>query len=77
MPEAIDGTTPGTTTDAPSRRGLRRAIEWCDDETWLDYRVPWSGRKNLATHFGQHDDTAATHGESLLCGTPHTSSGRV
>jgi len=36
------------------------------DQTWLDYRVLWINRDNLAFHYGYHDAQAADHGAALL-----------
>jgi ubiquinone/menaquinone biosynthesis C-methylase UbiE len=36
------------------------------DETWLDYRLLWINRNNLAVHFGYTDATTRSHGEALV-----------
>ncbi|MGH3917316.1 MAG: SAM-dependent methyltransferase [Pseudonocardiaceae bacterium] len=35
------------------------------DETWIDYRLLWLNRDNLAVHFGYADDSTRGHTEAL------------
>ncbi|MGH3929247.1 MAG: SAM-dependent methyltransferase [Pseudonocardiaceae bacterium] len=35
------------------------------DETWLDYRLLWLNRDNLAVHFGYADDSTHGHADAL------------
>jgi tocopherol O-methyltransferase len=44
---------------------LTKAIVGYYDETWLDYRVLWLNRDNLAVHFGYTDDTTRSHTDAL------------
>jgi cyclopropane fatty-acyl-phospholipid synthase-like methyltransferase len=40
-------------------------IEYYRD-TWLDYRILWLNRENLAYHFGYYDDDRVDHERSLI-----------
>jgi tocopherol O-methyltransferase len=54
--------------EAPDRRptgSLTEAIVGYYDETWLDYRVLWLNRDNLAVHFGYTDDSTRGHPDAL------------
>jgi tocopherol O-methyltransferase len=42
------------------------AVQRYYDETWLDYRVLWLNRRNLAFHFGYHDEGTASHADALI-----------
>lgn len=44
----------------------RRDIDEYYNQTWIDYRGLWLNRRNLAFHFGYHDQTAHTHADALL-----------
>ncbi|PZS40788.1 MAG: hypothetical protein DLM62_00985 [Pseudonocardiales bacterium] len=35
------------------------------DETWIDYRVLWLNKDNLAVHFGYTDDSTRGHTDAL------------
>jgi cyclopropane fatty-acyl-phospholipid synthase-like methyltransferase len=35
------------------------------DQTWLDYRLLWLNRQNLAIHFGYWDENTRTHSDAL------------
>ncbi|MGH3751787.1 MAG: methyltransferase domain-containing protein [Pseudonocardiaceae bacterium] len=51
--------------DASDPRSLTQAIVGYYDETWLDYRVLWLNRDNLAVHFGYTDDSTRSHTDAL------------
>jgi tocopherol O-methyltransferase len=42
-----------------------KAIADYYDETWLDYRLLWLNRDNLAVHFGYTDETTRSHTDAL------------
>lgn len=44
----------------------RSTIERYYDQTWKDYRFLWLNKRNLAFHFGYHDDTTRGHADALL-----------
>lgn len=50
-----------TQTDAATRRAV---VEYYDG-SWLDYRLVWLDRGNLAKHFGYWDPGTKTHSQSL------------
>jgi tocopherol O-methyltransferase len=41
-------------------------IEAYYDATWWDYRCLWLGRRNLAFHFGYHDEGVRRHSDALI-----------
>jgi len=43
-----------------------KAIVSYYDNTRLDYRILWFGKKNRSVHFGYYDHEVKTHGEALL-----------
>lgn len=45
-----------------------KAITAYYDQTWIDYRLLWLNRNNLAIHFGYRDNTASRHADTL-CNT--------
>lgn len=45
---------------------LTDAIVTYYDETWLDYRVLWLNRRNLAVHFGYADASTRGHTDELI-----------
>jgi tocopherol O-methyltransferase len=44
---------------------LTEAIVGYYDETWLDYRILWLNKDNLAVHFGYTDDSTRSHTDAL------------
>jgi len=44
---------------------LTKAIVGYYDETWIDYRLLWLNRDNLAVHFGYTDDGTRGHTDAL------------
>src|ERR1700710_2875582 len=44
---------------------LTEAIVGYYDETWLDYRILWLNKDNLAVHFGYTDGSTRTHTDAL------------
>lgn len=58
-------TTPSHPTGAPVGDALRAVVRYYD-RTWVDYRLLWLNRDNLAIHFGYRSDDRASHAESLL-----------
>ncbi|MDQ2790191.1 MAG: SAM-dependent methyltransferase [Pseudonocardiales bacterium] len=57
-----------TDTEAAGRRptsSLTEAIVEYYDETWIDYRVLWLNKDNLAVHFGYTDDSTHGHTDAL------------
>jgi tocopherol O-methyltransferase len=53
---------------APERQptdSLTEAIVGYYDETWLDYRLLWLNKDNLAVHFGYTDDSTGSHTDAL------------
>ncbi|HEU0090005.1 MAG TPA: methyltransferase domain-containing protein [Pseudonocardiaceae bacterium] len=44
---------------------LTKAIVDYYDQTWIDYRVLWLNRDNLAVHFGYTDESTRSHTEAL------------
>lgn len=44
---------------------LTEAIVGYYDETWIDYRVLWLNRDNLAVHFGYTDESTRGHTDAL------------
>jgi tocopherol O-methyltransferase len=44
---------------------LNEAIVCYYDETWLDYRILWLNKDNLAVHFGYTDDSTRSHTDAL------------
>lgn len=44
----------------------RKSIINYYDNTRLDYRVLWFGKKNRSVHFGYYDQKVKSHGEALL-----------
>lgn len=49
-----------------SMRERRDPLAAYYDETWLDYRLLWINRNNLAVHFGYTDAATRSHGEALV-----------
>ena len=56
----------GGAVGATPAHAARAGIEEYYDQTWNDYRFLWLNRRNLAFHFGYHDDTTRGHAEALL-----------
>jgi tocopherol O-methyltransferase len=58
-----------TAADEPSTQqttsSLTEAIVGYYDETWLDYRILWLNKDNLAVHFGYTDDSTHSHTDAL------------
>src|SRR5918997_4252831 len=58
-----------TARDKASERApvgsLTEAIVSYYDETWIDYRVLWLNKDNLAVHFGYTDDSTRSHTDAL------------
>ena len=58
-----------TAADEPSTQrtasSLTEAIVGYYDETWLDYRILWLNKDNLAVHFGYTDDRTRGHTDAL------------
>ena len=52
-------------SDPQPASSLTKAIVGYYDETWLDYRVLWLNRDNLAVHFGYTDDSTRGHTDAL------------
>ena len=52
-------------TYSASQRDADRVVAYYD-QTWLDYRVLWINRDNLAFHYGYHDRQVRAHGAALL-----------
>ena len=48
-----------------SAASLAAAITDYYDHTWIDYRVLWLNRDNLAIHFGLYDETTHGHADAL------------
>jgi tocopherol O-methyltransferase len=46
--------------------GQQSAVARYYRETWLDYRMFWLNKANLAMHFGYWDETTRTHAQSLV-----------
>ena len=44
---------------------LTEAIVGYYDQTWLDYRILWLNKDNLAVHFGYTDDSTRSHTDAL------------
>ncbi|MDQ4105027.1 MAG: methyltransferase domain-containing protein [Actinomycetota bacterium] len=44
---------------------LTEAIVGYYDETWIDYRLLWLNKDNLAVHFGYTDDSTRSHPDAL------------
>ncbi len=44
---------------------LTEAIVGYYDETWLDYRILWLNKDNLAVHFGYTDESTRSHTDAL------------
>src|SRR5262245_54084685 len=36
------------------------------DQTWIDFRMLWINRDNLALHYGYHDTTTRSHADALM-----------
>jgi tocopherol O-methyltransferase len=53
------------TTDRQPTSSLTEAIVGYYDETWLDYRILWLNKDNLAVHFGYTDDSTRGHTDAL------------
>jgi tocopherol O-methyltransferase len=54
--------------EAPEKRpagSLTEAIVRYYDQTWLDYRMLWLNRDNLAVHFGYTDERTRSHTDAL------------
>ncbi len=49
----------------PDETGADEAIVRYYDETWLDYRMLWLNRDNLAVHFGYTDASTRGHTDAL------------
>jgi tocopherol O-methyltransferase len=58
-------TVPDEAPDRQPTSSLTEAIVGYYDETWLDYRVLWLNRDNLAVHFGYTDDSTHGHTDAL------------
>jgi cyclopropane fatty-acyl-phospholipid synthase-like methyltransferase len=58
-----------TAAEQPSPRqttsSLTEAIVEYYDETWIDYRILWLNKDNLAVHFGYTDDSTRSHTDAL------------
>lgn len=58
-----------TAADEPSTQqatsSLTEAIVSYYDETWLDYRILWLNKDNLAVHFGYTDESTRGHTDAL------------
>ncbi|MFY9809067.1 MAG: methyltransferase domain-containing protein [Pseudonocardiaceae bacterium] len=52
-------------TTAQPADSLTEAIVDYYDETWLDYRILWLNKDNLAVHFGYTDDSTSGHTDAL------------
>jgi tocopherol O-methyltransferase len=62
---APDVTDPDEAPDWQLTGSLTEAIVGYYDETWLDYRMLWLNRDNLAVHFGYTDDSTRGHTDAL------------
>jgi cyclopropane fatty-acyl-phospholipid synthase-like methyltransferase len=60
-----DMTDPDEVPDRQPTGSLTDAIVGYYNETWLDYRVLWLNRDNLAVHFGYTDDSTRSHTDAL------------
>ena len=49
----------------PATGSLTEAIVGYYDQTWLDYRILWLNKDNLAVHFGYTDDSTRSHTDAL------------
>jgi tocopherol O-methyltransferase len=58
-------TDPDETPDRQPTGSRTEAIVGYYDETWLDYRMLWLNRDNLAVHFGYTDDSTRGHADAL------------
>jgi tocopherol O-methyltransferase len=62
---APDVTDPDEAPDWQLTGSRTEAIVGYYDETWLDYRMLWLNRDNLAVHFGYTDDSTRGHTDAL------------
>jgi cyclopropane fatty-acyl-phospholipid synthase-like methyltransferase len=60
-----DSTDLDKAPDPQQTSSLTEAIVSYYNETWLDYRVLWLNRDNLAVHFGYTDDSTRGHTDAL------------
>jgi tocopherol O-methyltransferase len=51
--------------DQPPAGSFTEAIVGYYNETWIDYRVLWLNKDNLAVHFGYTDDSTRSHTDAL------------
>ncbi|PZS38317.1 MAG: SAM-dependent methyltransferase [Pseudonocardiales bacterium] len=58
-------TAPEQPSNQPTTSSLTEAIVGYYDETWLDYRIMWLNKDNLAVHFGYTDDSTRSHTDAL------------
>ena len=58
-------------TEAEPETQSLRSVQSYYDQTWWDYRFLWLNRRNLAFHFGYHDETTSSHAEALLNTNQH------
>lgn len=65
MMTASDLTDPDEVPEERPSGSLREAIVGYYDETWLDYRLLWLNRDNLAVHFGYTDEGTRGHTAAL------------
>jgi tocopherol O-methyltransferase len=71
-PDATDPDATGPDATGPDEApgwqptgSLTEAIVGYYDETWLDYRMLWLNRDNLAVHFGYTDGSTRSHTDAL------------
>lgn len=62
---ASDLTDPDEVPEKRLSGSLREAIVGYYDQTWLDYRLLWLNRDNLAFHFGYTDEGTRGHADAL------------
>jgi len=60
-----DATDPDEAPGWQPTGSLTKAIVGYYDETWLDYRILWLNRDNLAVHFGYTDGSTRSHTDAL------------
>lgn len=58
-------TAAGQPSPQQTTGSLTEAIVGYYDETWLDYRILWLNKDNLAVHFGYTDDSTRSHTDAL------------
>ncbi len=58
-------TSIGSPPAHPSGRQIADRVVAYYDQTWLDFRLLWIDRDNLALHYGYHDTATRGHADAL------------